>query len=164
MVYVKTSEKEDKGIYVTPLSHKIIDNIDILNNLLTPLELWIIDTLKTPMTVKEIRDRYIIKRYNEEGIGWEEITKDIKPKRKIVLTAEFLEKLKLKVSIPKTAREAEKVLKKKRIRVPSYEKFDGILLSLEKLGITARRYDFLKKGKWLWILNPSFLIAKKKKH
>jgi len=158
MVYLKTSEKEDKGIVITPLSKKILNSIEILDNLLTPLELWIIDTLDKPRTVKEIRDFYVVELGRRFGIRPDLILKF----KDYSSMKEFIEKQKPKIiPIPELSKTIENELKTKKIRIPSYDKFDNILLSLEKLGITARRYDLLRKGKWLWVLNPHFLIALK---
>jgi len=171
MPYIKTEEKKEEGITIKPLSQKIIDNIDILNNILTPLEMSIIDILEQPRTVKEIRDYYIIELAEDlklnldkhKGIVQSDVYKKI-GRGKFVQHPKYPHILLRKYeSIPKTSKELEKELKKRKIKIPSYEKFDNILLSLEKLGITARRYDTLKKGKFLWILNPNFLIVRKQK-
>lgn len=152
---------------ITPLSRKILDNIDILDNILTDVEREIIDIVReAPITTKELRHVYILRLIDRYKIKIPSV------KEKIVLSKEELEYyqktkepvvLGENVRLPNLSRAYEKALKKRGFKIPAFETFDNMLMSLEKLGIVSRRYDPVKKGRWLWILNPDFLIAQKEK-
>jgi DNA-directed RNA polymerase subunit F len=160
----KTEEKAKISIEVSPLSQKVLENIDILSSILTPLENIVINILKeSPKTTNEIRSVFIfnLSKHFNVTLTKEEIEK-IKPYKETKISLFRSEYL---VNIPKASIYLEKKLKEKGIKVPSFDKFDYILNSLARLGIVGKRYDPLKKGKrgFLWILNPDFLIALKEK-
>ena len=70
-----------------------------------------------------------------------------------------------KISLTKQIKILEKEAKKvdKSLEIPAWERIDRILTSLEKLGLVIRRYDPLKKGRHLWLINPEYLIYQKRK-
>lgn len=155
MAYPKIENKEIESIQNTPFSQKLLDNLDVLDSVLTKEERKIIEMLKIePLTTKQIRDNYIF-----ELAGYMTIQSPLKSGiTKSKREMENERKLEIK--------SLEKNLKHKGYKIPAFETFDKMLLSLEALSIVARRYDPLKRRKtrdWLWILNPNFLIALKEK-
>lgn len=176
MPYTKT-EKEETDIKITPISKKITENIEILPKILTSLEMDVINILDSfpALTTNEVRNHYVLLQYaeydellipkeiklsNKEKEKLEKIGKQLKNSKTEKERFQILQNVNLTLNFKKSM---ERVLKFKGIRIPSYEKFDNVLLGLEKLGIVARRYDPLRLGKWLWVLSPQFLIARKRK-
>jgi len=146
-------KKGKVGIETTPLARKIRENIDILSKILIPLENEIIMILNTkgPLTTTEIRNNFI--------------------EYKASLFPDFINEKNIpninlkggKTSL-KIRKELEKNLKSKKVYIPSYDKFEYALQSLEKIGIIGKRFDPLKKGRFLWLLSPDFVIETSKKN
>lgn len=139
---VENSQLQEKAkIEITPLVQNVFENIDVLSNILTIYERAVLDVLikHGALATKEVRRYY--------GFDMAEIVY----KRKIT---DF--------SIDEFNEIVANLKRKKAKGVPAFETFDNTLQSLEKLGLVARRYDPLKKAKWLWIVNPNYLIALKK--
>jgi len=156
MPYPKTEEREkESNIQAVPLSKKLLDNIDILDKILTREEKEIIDILNKygPSTTKETRDHYILNLRKQKVIP-------LSVRQRLYRALRNSETM---VRLPEHSKILEKISKEYNIKIPAYETFDNMLLSLEKLGLVARRYDPLKKAKWLWILNPSLLVQLKEK-
>lgn len=159
MPYHKAEKRaEEPDIQTTPLSKQLLDNIDVLDKILTREENEIIAILNKygPSTTKEIRDYYILRSISNKGMP-------------IPLTVRQSLYRALKNSdaatrLPELSKIFEKAFKGYKIKIPAYETCDNMLLSLEKIGLVSRRYDTLKKAKWLWILNPNFLIKLKERN
>ncbi len=149
------------GIKEVKLSPQILENPDVLPHLLTDLEYKIFEIVKEgkPATVKEIRDGYIKSRV-PWMVGDEKIDSQFSTFYK-----ELLEKRRQrKITSTKFISFLEDGLKRIRgFEIPSFQRIDRILESLEDLGLVTKRYDPLKKGKYLWIVNPAYLIAIKKR-
>lgn len=138
-----SSLTEKAKIEITPLSQKVLDNLDVLSKLLTNYEDIVLKilVLHGALSTKEIRRWY----------GY-------------VLAEKVLKKEITDFSIKEFNILENELKKKKGAGIPAFETFENILLSLEKLGLVGRRYDPLKKAKWLWIVNPSYLAALKDKN
>ncbi len=154
----KQEKPETASISATPLSKKLLDNIDVLDSILTDVEKDIIDVLKeSPATTQLLRVKYIFKLTDRYKIKLSVPKEDAKNSLQKQKEPPFI------IFMPNLSKSGEKLLKQRGFKIPSYHTLDNMLFSLENLGIVARRYDPLKKGKWLWILNPNFSIALKEK-
>lgn len=169
----KVTEKIE--IKAIPLSQEVLKNIDMLHYILTKVEfivLKILERLKYPCTTKQIRNFYIMELSNMlVNFSKKETLEDVLDP---TITQITLEKAK---EFAKNSEEAakkykggefifwsEKELKKLGFKIPSYKTIEKALFGLEMFGITIRRKDTLRrKGKHLWLLNPNFLFALKKK-
>lgn len=158
---VNTEKIKPEGITYVKLSPRILENPGILPHILTKLEHEIFQIVSEgpPDTVKEIRDEYVRNR-----VPFQTGNDDIDNKFKKAY-ADLIDKLRArKITNSEFIKSVEFSLKKlKGFEIPSYERLDRILQSLEKLGLVTRRYDPLKKGKGLWVVNPEYLIAANKK-
>lgn len=158
-----TQEKKEKiGLEVRPISKKVLENLDVLEKILTPQEMNIIKILmEYPRTTNQIRSTYIYNTFKafDFKLSNEEIAK-IKPYKE---TKVSLFKSEYEFNIPKAGPIMEKKLKERGLKVPSYDSFVYTLRSLQQLGLVAIRHDPMKKGNWLWVINPEYLIALKEK-
>jgi len=139
-----SEEKAEKvGIECNPVLKKIFENIDNLPQILTRIELDVVEILKNhgPLTTKAVRDFYILNYVSKR------------------MTMGSIKKF--KIPIPELARAKEKQLKKEKWKLPSYDKIEYILKGLYAIGIVGKRYDPFKKGLHLWFLSLDFLNALK---
>lgn len=163
-------------IAITPLSQRIVENLDILPDILKHLELGILavfERYRTPLTTKEVRTFFIsmksdwligkleTKNFKEGFLSFEKKTatkKDLEKYNKELIR--FVNKR--KPTKPQLASFMEKQQKKLGIDTPSYKKFNKSLETLQSLGLVAKRIDPTdKRRKQLWLLSPAYLIAKK---
>ena len=152
----KTEKKEKVGLQTTNLSNQVLENISVLDKILTYIELGIIQVLEIfgPMNTKQVRDQWIHYAVTE-GEYLSALGKSSKKYANYEVS--------MKEANKEVTKKCEKILRERNVKIPSHQRFDNILKSLERIGIVARRYDPFKRGKWLWILNPKFAIARKKK-
>ena len=162
---------ERTRIETKELNPKIMENIDVLENILTFWEFWVLKILelkKTALTTQEIRNKILLKISDDLRKGQIKDF-DVVYTNKII-TKKELQELRIKIKEELKKREPtylfikslEKLMDKiLGIKIPSYKKIENMLLALEKMGLVGRRYDTLKKGKWLWVLNPMYIKALK---
>ncbi len=149
---------QESDFKIQKLNQKIIDNIDnkeILQSILTPLELTLLEFLKTPQTTKALRDFIIIDKSIDEHVGIYERKFDTSTGKALTEWRASMNQESIKTM------EKELKLKDNRIKIPSYKKIDNVLYSLSRLGLVGKRSDPLYKGKHLWILSPQFLLLRK---
>ncbi len=152
-IEIMLKKTKDKANSISS-SIDVLNNLELIPNVLTETEFEILLILvyaNHPLNTKEIRNRLINIIGNNE-----------RRRRKI----EALDKLweqKSKITLTEYYDKLDKELKKLNIKPPSYERIDNILQSLEKLSLISRRYDDLKKEKYLWLLNPKFITLWTKK-
>jgi hypothetical protein len=158
-------------VVFSQINPQIFEKIDYLYTLLTKDERLILNIFlenPQPMHTKNIRDRILLFHVNFL-INWvngktkfDENSYIIGSKNITVNKAkEFLEKddknFKVMNNLTTYFKWLSRELTELGFEIPSYEKIDKILFSLEKLGLVGRRYDPEKKAKWLWIINPIIL-------
>jgi len=172
---METKENIKPHIETTPLSQNILENIDLIETILTQFEysvLWLLEKRQFAYTTKKIRNIGIqesydrLRRQEKDTISFTENSiytgKDIENFIKIA-EKELDKKIKRKEPTYIWIQSVEKLMSKVlHIRFPSYKKFKSALLSLEKLGLVGRRYDPTIKGKELWFVNPKYLLLKRK--
>ena len=64
-----------------------------------------------------------------------------------------------KISFTKYVEIIEESMKKNNFPVLSYEKVVNILNSLNGIGLITKRHDPSKNAKYLWVVNPNYLLA-----
>jgi hypothetical protein len=177
---METTRKEQVEIKTVPLIQKVIDNIQYLDNILTfweniTLKLMIME--KEPLTIKEIRDRQVIrlarhfKHRGETGIMIEKHSKEliydtfsfgekiVTPEDKRNFIKEYDEGFKKGLPTYQFVNLIEKSMRKNLgVRIPSYKKIKSILVLLQNMGIVSIRHDHtIKKGDVLWFVSPFFV-------
>ena len=156
----------------------IIENIETLNLVLTPLEKWLFLYMvdkKLPATTRYIFSQTIVKLFYEvtsthasqKPLKYSYLLYNFSEKRPYIdldvrgkIREEFMKKNKPPTSITKTTGVIIKLLQKHNIHYPSYNKIESDLRKLESWGILRRRIDGKKV---YWILNPPFYFKIKDK-
>jgi hypothetical protein len=157
-------------VVFSQINPQILEKIDYIYTLLTKDERLILNIFlenPQPTHTKNIRDRILLFHVNFL-INWvngktkfEENSYIIFSKNiKIDEAKKFLEKHDKNIKVMNSTtffKWLSRELTELGLKIPSYEKIDKILFSLEKLGLVGRRYDSEKKAKWLWVINPIIL-------
>jgi hypothetical protein len=158
-------------VVFSQINPQILENLDYLHTLLTKDERLILNIFlenPQPIHTKNIRDRILLFHVNfltnwvNGKTKFDENSYIISSKNiEVDKVKEFLEKnnenFKVINNLTAYFKWLSRELTELGFEIPSYEKIDKNLFSLEKLGLIGRRYDPEKKAKWFWVINPILL-------
>ncbi|MCD6478283.1 MAG: hypothetical protein J7L44_00145 [Candidatus Diapherotrites archaeon] len=135
---------------------------------LTPLELEVLLTLlkhNYPLSTKEIRQALITEKYDRFFKRPAQVRSPSPEEEELINKVKKLWEGWRSGKITKTEyfQALEKDLRERGISIPSFERIENILLSLESLGLVSKRVDERKKAKCLWLIVPKYRVSYNKK-
>ncbi len=177
----KESFEENPRVLLFEQHPKAKGDIMLLGTILLPMEMWVLKNFlnkQCPLSPRDLYKGAIIQIYNvnfsrsdKEKIRNNPIHKhlfvaygvhffipEIQRKERL-----FFLKSALNKSSTDHIRTIEKLLRKNKVKFPTYSKIVNVLSAFESLGILIKRRSSDKKSDFYWIINPNFYVEFKDK-